>query len=195
MLVGTVSSWSRGVRLPSLARLASTVARPPSLAALNTQDDMKLARAWISAFEKLSAEDWPKNLTDVSFTRSSGPGGQHVNRTFSKAVVRLPLPSPTLLPPYVVAHLRRSPHYSNSPPSLLVSSSSHRTQQTNLADCLSKLKAAILDAARRDLVGETSEVQKEKVKELVVREKLRTAKAKKMRKETKSGRGKVRGWE
>lgn len=60
---------------------------------------------------------------------------------------------------------------------------------------MSKLKATILDAARRDLVGETSEAQKEKVKELVDREKLRTAKSKKMRKETKSGRGKVRGWD
>lgn len=62
MLATSSSSWSRRVLLPApLARLASTVARPPSLAALRTQDDMKLARAWISAFEKTSAEDWPKS--------------------------------------------------------------------------------------------------------------------------------------
>jgi hypothetical protein len=32
----------------------------------------------------------------------------------------------------------------------LISASTHRTQYTNLAECLDKLKAVILDAARRD---------------------------------------------
>ncbi|GAA5824152.1 hypothetical protein JCM11251_001542 [Rhodosporidiobolus azoricus] len=174
-------------------RFSSSLPRPPPLAALKTQEDMHHAKQWIGAFERVSAEEWPKHLVETSFSRSSGPGGQHVNRTFSKAIVRLPLPSPTLVPPYVLPHLHRSPHFFSA--SLLVSSSTHRTQQTNLAECFSKLKATILEAARRDLVGETSEEQKKRVKGLVEKDKRRTEKEKKMRKGVKEGRGKVKGWD
>ncbi|GAA5842545.1 hypothetical protein JCM9279_003614 [Rhodotorula babjevae] len=178
---------------PRPARLVSTLPKPPQLATLTDQDDMRNARAWLAAFERVSTADWPKDLVETSFTRSSGPGGQHVNRTFSKATVRLPLPSPTLVPPYALPHLRTSPHY--VPSALLVSSSAQRTQQTNLADALGKLKHAIVDAARRDLVGETSKEQKDRVKGLVVREKKKMEKVKKQRKDVKGGRGKVSGWD
>ncbi|GAA5851091.1 hypothetical protein JCM8547_004130 [Rhodosporidiobolus lusitaniae] len=181
--------------LSSPARLLSTLPRPPSLAALSTQEEMQQAKQWIATFDKVSSADWPKHLTEASFSRSSGPGGQHVNRTFSKATVRLPLPSPSLLPSYVLPHLRRSPHFSPASSSLLVSSSTHRTQQTNLLECFDKLKAAVLDAARKDLVGETSEEQKKRVNNLVQRDKKRTEMEKKQRKGVKEGRGKVRGWE
>lgn len=206
--------------LARLARRLSTVPKPPPLASLADQDHMRQARDWLAAFEGVSPDDWPKrahmsplprfqppprlasftlmpssatDLFETSFTRSSGPGGQHVNRTFSKATVRLPLPSPTLVPPYALPHLRHSPHYASS--ALLVSSSAQRTQQSNLADAMGKLKAAIVDAAGRDLVGETTKEQKERVKGLVAREKKKVEKVKKMRKDVKGGRGKVRGWE
>ncbi|GAA6027166.1 hypothetical protein JCM8097_002448 [Rhodosporidiobolus ruineniae] len=188
--------WARVRPPPSfpLVRLASTkVPSPPKLASLASQDDMQAARQWITAFERLPAEDWPKHLTEATFSRSSGPGGQHVNRTMSKAILRLPLPSPSFLPPYLLPHLHRSPHFSSS--ALLVSSSTHRTQHTNLAECFAKLKATILDAAKKDLVGETSEEQKKRVKGLVASDKRRTEREKKMRKSTKEGRGKVRGWD
>ncbi|GAA5820543.1 hypothetical protein JCM3770_003850 [Rhodotorula araucariae] len=176
-----------------LARSIATVPKPPPLATLATQDDMRNARDWIAAFERVSAEDWPKHLTEASFSRSSGPGGQHVNRTFSKATVRLPLPSPSLVPAYALPHLRQSPHY--VPSALLVSASTQRTQATNLAEALGKLKAAILDAAKRDLVGETSQAQRDRVKSLVAKEKRKVEQIKKLRKDVKGGRGKVRGWD
>ncbi|GAA5964685.1 hypothetical protein JCM21900_000331 [Sporobolomyces salmonicolor] len=179
----------------SLRRFLSSLPRPPLLSTLESQDDMREARAWIAQLEKVRAEDWPKQLVEASFARSSGPGGQHVNRTMSKAILRLPLPSPTLLPPYLLPHLRRSPHYVASPSSLLVSASTHRSQPSNLAECYAKLKAAVLAAARTDLVGETSAEQKERVRGLAARDKRRTEKVKKERKDVKSGRGKVRGWE
>jgi len=52
-----------------------------------------------------------------------------------------------------------------------------------------------MEAAERDLVGETSEGQKEKVKGLVAKEKAKLIKVKKMRKDVKGGRGKVKGWD
>lgn len=134
-------------------------------------------------------------MYETSFARSSGPGGQHVNRTESKAIVRLRLPSPSFLPPFVLPHLYRSPHYSQSPPSLLVSSSTSRSQAQNLDECLKKCKDTILDAAQRDLVGETSAEQRDKVKTLARKEKAKVEKIKRMRKDVKSSRGKVKGWE
>jgi len=52
-----------------------------------------------------------------------------------------------------------------------------------------------LEAAEKDLVGETSDIQREKVKALVSKEKAKLVKVKKMRKDVKGGRGKVKGWE
>lgn len=118
-----------------------------------------------------------------------------MNRTLSKAILRFPLPSPSLLPPYLIPHLRSTPHYSQSPPSLLISSSTSRSQSANLQECFEKLKGTILDAAKKDLVGETSKEQKERVDGLVKKEKGKVEKIKKMRKDVKSSRGKVRGWE
>jgi peptidyl-tRNA hydrolase ICT1 len=134
-------------------------------------------------------------LTEASFARSSGPGGQHVNRTLSKAILRLALPSPSLFPAYLLPHLRSSPHYSPSSSSLLVTSSTHRTQGTNLNECFEKLKRTLLEAARRDLVGDTSEEQKKRVQKLAASDKRRTEKVKRERKGVKEGRGKVRGWD
>lgn len=130
-------------------------------------------------------------LVETSFARSSGAGGQHVNRTMSKAIIRFPLPSAQFIPPYCVPRLRQSPHFAASPPSLLISASTHRTQHTNLTECLDKLKAVILDAARRDLVGDTTAEQKNRVKGLVAKEKAKMERVKKHRKDVKGGRGKV----
>lgn len=109
----------------------------------------------------------------------------------SKAIIRFPLPSAFFIPPYLVRHLRNTPHYAASPPSLLISASTHRTQHTNLSECFEKLKAVLLEAARRDLVGETSAEQKNRVKGLVAKEKAKIERVKKMRKDVKGGRGKV----
>ncbi|GAA5989691.1 hypothetical protein JCM10908_000591 [Rhodotorula pacifica] len=170
---------------------AATLPKPPNLHKLETQEDMKLARDWIARFEKLKTDAWPRNLVETSFARSSGAGGQHVNRTMSKAIIRFPLPSSFFIPPYCVRHLRQTPHYAASPPSLLISASTHRTQHTNLAECFNKLKAVILDAAKRDLVGDTSAEQKNRVKALVAKEKAKMERVKKLRKDVKGGRGKV----
>lgn len=52
-----------------------------------------------------------------------------------------------------------------------------------------------MEAARRDLVGDTSEEQKKRVQKLAASDKRRTEKVKRERKGVKEGRGKVRGWD
>ena len=40
-------------------------------------DELDAARRWLATFD---AETIPKSICDVSFSRSSGPGGQNVNK-------------------------------------------------------------------------------------------------------------------
>jgi hypothetical protein len=46
---------------------------PPVLHSLETPEDMNQARDWIARFR---SETIPKALVELSFSRSSGPGGQ-----------------------------------------------------------------------------------------------------------------------
>ena len=46
---------------------------PPEVKALETSNDMKAARLWADAFRKVSI---PREAVELSFSRSSGPGGQ-----------------------------------------------------------------------------------------------------------------------
>lgn len=52
----TYSCW----RSHYISRHASTLPRPPPLASLTTQEDMKVARGWIAAYEQTRAEDFPR---------------------------------------------------------------------------------------------------------------------------------------
>lgn len=42
-----------------------------------SEADMRDAREWLASFD---VETIPKKLCDISFSRSSGPGGQNVNK-------------------------------------------------------------------------------------------------------------------
>lgn len=149
---------------------------------------------------------------EISYSRSSGPGGQNVNKLSTKATVRLPLvATQPWYPAYAHKALARSPHFTNSSSTtlktqslssaspagptgaLLVSASEHRTQPQNLASALAKLKAALVSAARVRLVGETSAEQKDRVKGLVAKEKRKVENVKRQRKDVKSGRRTGRG--
>ena len=42
-----------------------------------TEEDIELARKWLAGF---NPDTLPHDIGDVSFSRSSGPGGQNVNK-------------------------------------------------------------------------------------------------------------------
>lgn len=42
-----------------------------------SEDDVADARRWLARFD---AETIPKSICELSFSRSSGPGGQNVNK-------------------------------------------------------------------------------------------------------------------
>lgn len=70
-----------------------------------------------------------------------------------------------------------------------------RSQAQNLDLCFEKLKAAIVQAARKGIVGETSERQKQRVDELEKREQRKMRNVKEKRKDVKGGRRAAKNFE
>lgn len=81
------------------------------------------------------------------FSRSGGPGGQHVNRTSSKATLRFDARRSPSLPEDVRARLlARAETRLNRDGEIVISSQRHREQPRNVSDCVAKL-ADLLEAA------------------------------------------------
>jgi hypothetical protein len=78
-----LSALTRASLLPLSSLRPSILARflhdggglpaPPPLRVLETAHDMELARQWL---ERFGREIIPRTYVDLSFSRSSGPGGQ-----------------------------------------------------------------------------------------------------------------------
>ncbi|KIL65712.1 hypothetical protein M378DRAFT_161696 [Amanita muscaria Koide BX008] len=79
---------------------------PPSLKLIGTPEDKSAARAWIAEFKKHGI---PRSLVRFTFARSSGPGGQNVNKVNTKASLRCEVDAPWV-PAWAKAELRRSLH-------------------------------------------------------------------------------------
>jgi ribosome-associated protein len=83
------------------------------------------------------------------FARSGGPGGQNVNKVNSKVVLRWnPGTSPSLPEAVRVRLCAQLANKLTTEGELLVMSQATRDQGRNLADCLAKLRAIVLSAAR-----------------------------------------------
>ncbi len=83
-----------------------------------------------------------------SFARSSGPGGQNVNKVNSKAVLHWNVAASAALPASVQARmLRRFANCIDQQGDLMLSGQRHREQGRNVRDCLDKLRAMVLSVA------------------------------------------------
>lgn len=92
----------------------------------------------------------PMSELRFTYSRSSGPGGQNVNKVSSKAQLRWPVATSTALPPevkerFLTLHRKRITVEGD----LLVSSQRSRDQKRNVEDCLEKLRELLLSAAAR----------------------------------------------
>jgi len=82
---------------------------------------------------------------EITFTRSSGPGGQNVNKVNSKAVLRWAVRRSPSLPEAVLDRfLRKYAKRLTTEGELLVKSQRFRDAPRNLQDCLAKLRAMLL---------------------------------------------------
>ena len=90
----------------------------------------------------------PGDELRFTYARSSGPGGQNVNKLNTKARLRWDLNNTTALPVAVLARLReRFGSRINDAGEFVITSEQFREQARNTRDCLEKLRAMILSVA------------------------------------------------
>jgi ribosome-associated protein len=90
----------------------------------------------------------PLREFEFSFARSSGPGGQNVNKVNTKVTLRWPFTTSQSLPEDVKARFAtRYGRRISKQGDLLITSQRFRDQGRNVADCLSKLRAMVLTVA------------------------------------------------
>ena len=86
----------------------------------------------------------PQEELYFSYVRSSGAGGQNVNKVNSKAVLRWSPGSSSALPDGVRDRfLQRYGNRLSADGELIITSDRHRDQGRNAADCIDKLRALI----------------------------------------------------
>lgn len=152
----------------------------------HTESDHLAARQWLAKFD---IHTIPRNLGQITFSRSSGPGGQNVNkygsacssiqedmelmvvgRVNSKATARFQMKDLiSIVPSMLHRQLRRSQYYAPNSESLVIQADSHRKQRDNVDQCFQVLRDLILTAGKITVRGETSPEQKARVKGLYVR--------------------------
>ena len=91
----------------------------------------------------------PLKELDFSFSRSSGPGGQHVNKVNTKVTLHWDLAASPSLSESVRRRFReRFANRINRRGQMVVTSQRFRDQGRNVADCLDKLRKMVLAVAQ-----------------------------------------------
>ncbi|MFM7185735.1 MAG: alternative ribosome rescue aminoacyl-tRNA hydrolase ArfB [Planctomycetota bacterium] len=86
----------------------------------------------------------PADAIAWQFARSGGPGGQHVNRTSSKAVLRFDAAGSPHLPDDARRRLlARETAWLTEAGELVIASQVHREQSQNVAECLQRFTVAV----------------------------------------------------
>lgn len=126
----------------------------------------------------------PGHLLEESVARSSGPGGQKVNTTSSKVLLRFDLPAWEAPHPAVAARLRtQARRYLDAEGRILIQRQVHRSQKQNREAARKRLAELIAAALVRPKPRKKTKPSKAAKK--------RRLKAKRHRAEVKKGRGKV----
>jgi ribosome-associated protein len=92
--------------------------------------------------------DIPEQELRFTFSRSSGAGGQNVNKVNTKATLHWDPATNTSIPDAVKERLRRlHPHITNDNGEVVIISQEHRTQRGNIEACRDKLLALLREAS------------------------------------------------
>lgn len=120
------------------------------------------SKKWLENFKH---DDIPKNLFEISYSRSSGPGGQNVNKTSSKATVKMDSDkwlNPRFcywIPPPILSQIKvKRIKYETKSGALLIQSDSTRNSKLNFDDCFKKF----LDSIKKNVYFEEINIEDQK---------------------------------
>ncbi|CAN6637857.1 hypothetical protein TRVA0_016S02146 [Trichomonascus vanleenenianus] len=134
-------------------------------------------REWLAT---LDSRKLPRDAFSVSFSRSSGPGGQNVNKVNSKATVKLTKEQLDLaewIPKVAKDQLEMLPFVTKSG-SLVVQSDRSRNRHENIEDCYDKLCEAFKEGIYVESEVDEKTVKKwEQIKKKTNEERLKEKKA------------------
>lgn len=152
----------------------------------SSEEDLQKARKWL---EKLELDTIPKNICELSFSRSSGPGGQNVNKVNSKATLKVPLDSLlSHVPSALHLEIRSSRYNAPRSNSIIIQADDSRKQNDNMHSCYAKLQNMIIEAGRQALPGRTSAEKSQRVKALQKSENEQRLRTKKIHSSKKTAR-------
>ncbi|XP_054720125.1 peptidyl-tRNA hydrolase ICT1, mitochondrial-like, partial [Uloborus diversus] len=107
----------------------------------------------------------PFDKLQVTYSRSSGPGGQNVNKVNTKVEIRFHLLTASWIPQKTREKLQEL-HYNNLTKDgfMILKSDKTRLQTLNMADCLDKLRCYIREAEKPppEVLPETLELRKKR---------------------------------
>ena len=89
-----------------------------------------------------------EDLVEAQFSRASGPGGQHVNKTETRVTLRLDVGTLSLPSVLKARLLRRLEPRLTKDHVLLVSADAHRERGRNLSEAWQRLTAILVEASK-----------------------------------------------
>ncbi|KAK1783287.1 hypothetical protein QBC45DRAFT_400187 [Copromyces sp. CBS 386.78] len=137
---------------PSPVMVTKRLARHQAFDAGFDPDELAEARRWHKSFQ-------PSTLPqgDTSFSRSSGPGGQHVNKTETKATTTWPISKlQAHVPKILHAKLRNSKYYTRGNDSITIQAQTERSRSANQAANHQKLYDELMGLYAKTVPAESS---------------------------------------
>lgn len=124
----------------------------------------------VSAGMESADVELPRHRISTAFSRSSGAGGQNVNKLNTKAELRFHIGDALWIDDHTKDRLRALfPNSVTRDGELVITSQRHRTQEGNLEDAFEKLHAMVVEAAQipkeRELKSEVTESTKDRYRE------------------------------
>ncbi|KAI8583902.1 hypothetical protein K450DRAFT_220513 [Umbelopsis ramanniana AG] len=118
------------------------------------------ASKWCKSFSK---EQIPKSDLKITVSRSSGPGGQNVNKVNTKVDIRLGIKDAKWIPEYArIKILQEANVRTTKDGQLIMVSDRTRSQAKNLEDCMEKLAGVIRSAVQVPKDPDAETIQKVK---------------------------------
>lgn len=151
---------------PTILRIGKSFSTSPD--SEFSEEEILKAKEWV---ENFTGTQVPANIFELSYSRSSGPGGQKVNKTSSKATIALG-PEEWLNPQFcywIPKPIRtqindKNIRYQTKSRGIIVQSDSTRNRDTNTDECFRKLIQEIKD--NTFFPGEISEEDRKRWQEI-----------------------------